>query len=122
MDKVMDKALYYRAIVTLLKNTKAAGVEFAGVTYRRHDNGGGWVAGNSLVHPTAYLGPDVVVAEDAVVHAECRVEGGVVIGNSTLHHGTVVDGSRRGHWLLDAEIGPRGAVHASNILISNPWS
>lgn len=89
-------------------------------------------AGVTMVDPaTAYIGPDVVIGQDTVLHpfvmldgrtvlgAECEVHGGARIVDSTLgdrviiHNHTVVTSSNLGS---DAHLGPFARIRPESVI------
>jgi carbonic anhydrase/acetyltransferase-like protein (isoleucine patch superfamily) len=63
-----------------------------------HPIGGGLVAETATVHPTAFVGSDCEVLDNAVVGEKCTVsDGSVIFGNAILQNRSIVrDGAKVG--------------------------
>jgi carbonic anhydrase/acetyltransferase-like protein (isoleucine patch superfamily) len=62
----------------------------------KHPNGGGMVAETATVAPSAYIGKDCEVLDNAVVGDACIVsEGAVIFGDAVLETESIVEGGAR---------------------------
>ena len=74
----------------------------AGVTWRKHVNGGGWVSSTAYVEASAHVGAKAVVYENARVTERARIYGAAVVrgdaecyGTCHVHGLAVVEGHAR---------------------------
>lgn len=120
--------VHYDYVVSVIRiavagNSSVTTVEFQGVTYDRHSNGGGWVARTATVSPSARLDPTVVVCDNAHVDDNAYIKGEVVvIGDSYVGPGCTW---RRGHYIIGTASDKNGrTVYAAKGVVvrwKNPW-
>lgn len=115
-----------RASIGLTPELLAVAVRIDGILYRRHPNGGGWVADTAIVDSTAYVGFFACISGRAQVRDRVQIDGRAIVtdyavleGDALVYDAAWIGGHTHVHG--NARISGASVVEMSAEVFENAW-